>query len=66
MKKKVLITGGSRGIGFAIAENLKTDHDVLTVGRSAGDYIGDLADSNFRKKIISSCDIDILINNAFL
>jgi 3-oxoacyl-[acyl-carrier protein] reductase len=41
-----LVTGGSRGIGAAIAERLKADGvTVVTLGRSSGDVQADVGDS---------------------
>lgn len=62
----MLITGGSRGIGLGCYMHFKNSYHVLTVSRTEGDFIGDLADRDFRKKIVSSVCPDVFINNAGL
>jgi short-subunit dehydrogenase len=62
--KKVLITGGTGGIGKAIADNLQTNYDIITVARSNADICGDLTDIKFRDFLVESIIPDIFINNA--
>lgn len=65
MKKQVLITGGTRGIGAAIAENLKFDYEVITVARSEEATVqGDLRHKFFREYLLERYTPDIFINNA--
>lgn len=65
MKKLVLITGGTKGIGQAIAENLEKDYDVVTVGRSPNATVsGDLRNKFFREYLLEKYDPYIFINNA--
>lgn len=65
MKKLVLITGGTKGIGAAIAENLQDEYDVVTVGRSSTATVsGDLHDKSFRDYLLETYDPYIFINNA--
>lgn len=65
MKKLALITGGTKGIGAAIAENLKDKYDVITVGRSASATVsGDLRNKFFREYLLEKYDPYIFINNA--
>lgn len=77
MRKRVLITGVSRGIGKGIFESLKDEYDVFVTSRSedvlskiagaVGFCAADLSarDDLFKlKDFIDKNDIDILINNA--
>jgi NADP-dependent 3-hydroxy acid dehydrogenase YdfG len=65
MKKMVLITGGTKGIGQAIAENLKDEYDVITVGRTkTATEQGDLNDCDFRQHLVDTYTPNIFINNA--
>jgi NADP-dependent 3-hydroxy acid dehydrogenase YdfG len=65
MKKLVLITGGTKGIGLATAEILKDEYEVITVARgSSAIEQGDLTDINFREYLINKYTPDIFINNA--
>lgn len=65
-----LVTGGSRGIGAAIAERLKADGlTVVTLGRTSGDVQADVGDSasvaqafgDVRKRF---GPVLVLVNNA--
>ena len=63
MKRRALITGGSRGIGAAIALRLRTEgYEVFTPPRSELD----LSSIESVKIFVSSqrSDFDILVNNA--
>jgi NADP-dependent 3-hydroxy acid dehydrogenase YdfG len=65
MKKLVLLTGGSKGIGLAIADNLKENYNVVTVSRgSTSTEQGDLLDPTFRNYLVEKYTPDIFINNA--
>lgn len=60
--KKVLLTGGSRGIGKAILEELSTNYEVICPTREELD----LSDMKSINNFIENCTapFDILINNA--
>ena len=63
MKRKALITGGSRGIGAAIASRLRAEgHEIFTPSRAEVD----LSSIESVTAFISSqrSDFDILVNNA--
>lgn len=73
---RALVTGGSRGIGAAIGERLKTDGAVVTVTGTASDGHGPVGttfrsvDFSDRTAIesfaaeVGEWDLDILVNNA--
>ncbi|MDY0193534.1 MAG: SDR family oxidoreductase [Aliarcobacter butzleri] len=60
-KKKVLLTGGSRGIGKAIYEELKNDFDIVIPTRDELDLTSLNSINSYFKY---NNDFDILINNA--
>ena len=75
MKKRMLITGTTQGIGLRIFERLKDDYEIITVNRrpfSYGgadfeNYICDLYDITETEALavwLAGKEIDILINNA--
>lgn len=65
-----LVTGGSRGIGAAIADRLKADGvTVVTLGRSSGDVQADVGDSGSVAQAFSDVrerfgPVLVLVNNA--
>lgn len=63
MKRTVLITGGSRGIGKAIVDRLKKDYRVIAPSRRELDLMDDKSIGNYLASIRNKT-IDILINNA--
>lgn len=80
MKNKVvLVTGGSRGIGFAVAQEfvatgakvlvIHNDPKVKVMGRDIREFFADVSDESQVKSVISKIisefkRIDILVNNA--
>lgn len=77
--KKIVITGASRGLGYAITEGLaKNPHSIFTISRTAPNvsfnekvlcFTGDITKESdrllFTKQVISQFGrIDVLINNA--
>lgn len=65
MKKTALITGGTKGIGAAIASVLSNEYNVVTVGRSENANVrGDLFDPVFRQQLIKEFRPYIFVNNA--
>jgi NADP-dependent 3-hydroxy acid dehydrogenase YdfG len=65
MKKTVLITGGTKGIGLAITDLLKDEYEVITVARGESAIEpGDLTDRVFRDYLVNKYTPDIFINNA--
>ena len=74
--KTLLITGGSRGIGFEIIKTLKSRYNIINISRTLGklkdfndieNILMDLSENNnFLKleEILKNKKIDVLINNA--
>lgn len=64
--KLALVTGGTRGIGAAVADALREEYQVVTVARSGADENGDLEDTVFRNHLVQTYTPEIFINNAAL
>jgi len=63
MKKTILLTGGSRGIGKAIFEKLEKDYTVIAPNRDELDLADNQSIDAFIKKN-NDLKIDSIINNA--
>lgn len=66
-KKLILLTGGNRGVGAAIADKFKSQGNLVTVART-GDVTerGDLTCDDFRLYLVNKYSPDIFINCAGL
>ena len=64
MRKKILITGTSSGIGKELCQYFSKKHEVIRVSRTEGDLIGNLSSEEFRKEILRKLRPHIFINNA--
>jgi NAD(P)-dependent dehydrogenase (short-subunit alcohol dehydrogenase family) len=63
--KTILITGGSKGLGLAIANLFSKDYNVITTAQEGDVTItGDIRDVDFRNKLVDLYTPDIFVNNA--
>lgn len=68
-RNRILITGGLRGIGAAIAERSRKDgYEVIVVDRDGGDYQADLSDpvktAEVLEQILQDGPVTRLVNNV--
>lgn len=59
---RAIVTGGSRGIGKAIADHLRGEYEVLTIGRGEDNDIR--ADLCLSHANLITEPVDVLVNNA--
>lgn len=59
---RAIVTGGSRGIGKAIADYLRGEYEVLTIGRGEDNDIR--ADLCLSHSNLITDPVDVLVNNA--
>ena len=75
MKKLVVVTGGTSGLGLELVKKFKESYDVLVLARTKKEELenvkyeyGNIADENFIKNVYTKYKneyvIDYLINNA--
>jgi NADP-dependent 3-hydroxy acid dehydrogenase YdfG len=65
MKKMMLITGASSGLGFACSEWFKDSYNLITISRKLGHTeVGDIKKEDFRNYIVKKYTPDVVINNA--
>jgi NAD(P)-dependent dehydrogenase (short-subunit alcohol dehydrogenase family) len=65
--KLILLTGGNRGVGAAIAEVMQDQGQLITVARTGNvTEHGDLTDSEFRTYLADKYSPDVFINCAAL
>lgn len=59
---RAVVTGGTRGIGKAISDFLRKEHEVLTIGRGEDNDIR--ADLTVTHTNLIDFPVDVLVNNA--
>lgn len=67
MSKLILLTGGNRGVGAAIADVMQHQGQLITVARTGSvTEHGDLTDAEFRTYLANKYSPDVFINCAAL
>jgi len=62
---KILVIGGNGTIGKTVVDHLKKKHSVIVAGRSKGDFIVDISDSDSLKSLFEKVGtLDAIVNIA--
>lgn len=65
MRKKIMVIGGTGTIGQAVVRQLSGEHEVISVGRTRGDLLADITDSDSIKALFDRVGkIDAIVSTA--